>query len=97
MLLAVIAGGVILLLVATELGFIPPLTAHTLIRIRRGSVGVERGQVSARTLDHVTAILGDCGVTEGYIAVAGKRVAFSRLIPEQIHQQLRNVLLNQFR
>lgn len=93
-----LAGAVILLLGAIELGFIPPPTARVVIRLRHGTVDLERGQLSGRTLDHVAAILRDHGIREGYIAISGpNRIAFSRLIPGQVHQQLRNVLLNPMR
>jgi hypothetical protein len=89
---------VISVVFAVEAGFIPPLTTNTLIQIRSGAVRVEKGQLSARTLQHVTEILRESGVREGYIAItSARRVFFSRMIPSEIHQQLRNVLLNPMR
>jgi hypothetical protein len=85
-------------LFAVEAGYMPPLTTNTLIQVSNGAVRVAKGQLSARTMQHVTEILRESGVREGYIAVtSARRVAFSRMIPPQIHQQLRNVLLNPLR
>src|SRR5688500_16626079 len=96
--LLLLVGVITAWLIAMQLGVIPPLTAHTLIEVRKGAVRVRRGQLSARTVQYVTDILGEHGVVEGYVAILhGRRVAFSRMIPPEIHQQLRNVLLNSMR
>ena len=97
--MAVIVLVAILLLAvaAVQLGYVPPLTATTLIQIRNGSLTVARGQVSATTLEHIRSILRDEGVIAGYIAVTAQRVYFSYQIPQPVHQRLRNVLLNRFR
>ena len=94
----VLVAVALLVLALVQLGYLPPPTATTLIQIRGGSVTVARGQVSASTVDHIRSILREEGVASGYIAVtSSQRVFFSHLIPESIHQRLRNVLLNRFR
>jgi hypothetical protein len=96
--LLLLLGVVTAWLIAIQLGVIPPLTAHTLIQVRKGAVRVRRGRLSARTVQYVSDILGEHGVSHGYVAIThGRRVSFSRMIPPEIHQQLRNVLLNPMR
>jgi hypothetical protein len=96
--LLLLLGVVTACLIALQLGIIPPLTAHTLIQVRNGAVHVRRGRLSPRTVQYVTDILGEHGVSDGYVAIThSRRVAFSRMIPPEIHQQLRNVLLNSLR
>ena len=93
----VIGALLALAFVAVWLGFVPPPHASTLIRIRDGTVHVRRGQVQSQAREHIAEILREADVPNGYIAITpGNSVAFSRRIPAQIHQRLRNVLLNQW-
>jgi hypothetical protein len=93
----VIAALLALAFLAVWLGFVPPPHASTLIRIRDGAVQVRRGRVQSQAREHIAEILSDAGVSNGYIAITpGNSAAFSRRIPAQIHQRLRNVLLNQW-
>lgn len=78
-------------------GWVPPANAGTLIRIRGGAIQVERGPLRADAKTCVEEILREAGASEGWIAILGEtEVIFSRRIPVTIHQQLRNVLLNQW-
>lgn len=80
---------------AIELGFIPPFHAMTLVRMRNGSVIVEKGNLRGNAPEHVQAILRDAGIRNGFVAVTNaRRVYFSRRIPADARQPLRNVLLN---
>jgi hypothetical protein len=86
-----------LMVLAVWQGFVPPPHASTLIRIRDGVIHVRRGQVRADAREHLTDILRDVGVSQGFIAITpGNWVSFSRSIPPIVHQRLRNVLLNQW-
>lgn len=92
-----IAGLAVLAFATVWLGFVPPLHASTLIRVRQGELHVARGSLKPHAREHVTDILNEAGVSNGFIAVTpGNRVAFSRHIPAPIRQRLRNVLLNQW-
>ena len=94
--LIVIGALVGLAFLAIWLGYVPPLGTSTLIRIRNGVLVVRHGRVKARAQDHIADILREAGVTHGFIAITRqKRVTFSRRIPPIVHQNLRNVLLNQ--
>lgn len=89
---------VLLLFGAVEMGVIPPFHAAVVLRLRAGELRVERGSMRGEAAAHVAAILRDAGVRDGYVAVTrGHRVYFSRSIPTDAHQQLRNVLLNHWR
>ena len=80
---------------AVSLRYIPPPGANTVLHIRHGSIVVRRGHVRAQAREDATEVLRGV-VTKGFIAITdGKRVVFSRQIPAELHQQLRNVLLNQ--
>ncbi len=98
MLIVILIAVVILIFAAIELGFIPPFNAQIVVRIRHGSLVYEKGRLPGNAAEHVQAILRGAGVSEGYVAItAGQRVYFSRQIPPDVHQPLRNVLLNQLR
>jgi hypothetical protein len=89
---------VVLIFAAIELGFIPPFNAKTIVRMRNGSLVFEKGRLPGNASEHVEAILLGAGVSEGYVAITpGQRIYFSRQIPPDVHQRLRNVLLNQWR
>jgi len=90
--------GVIALGVFFALSFdlVLPLRAETLLRVRKGSVDVCRGHLKPYAKEHINDILGEAGLSRGLIAITkDRRVIFSRHIPSNIHQRLRNVLLNQ--
>ena len=89
---------VILVAGAIEAGFFPPFHAITIIRMRNGFMALEKGQLRGNVAEHVESILRGAQVREGFVAVTpGQRVYFSRHIPQDIHQRLRNVLLNSWR
>lgn len=78
-------------------GLIPPPHATTVIRISGEAIDVRRGHLQVQAREHVAGILHDAGVTRGFIAMTSQgRVVFSRNVPEEIHQRLRNVLVNQW-
>jgi hypothetical protein len=82
---------------AILLGFLPPLNATTLIRVRAGRLQVRKGQLRPHAKEQVGDILREAGVSNCFIAITGEnRVVFSRCVPSSIHQQLRNVILNQW-
>jgi len=88
---------VLLIFAAIELGFTPPLNARIIVRMREGSLVYEKGRLQGNASEHVEAILRAAGVSEGFVAItSGHRVYFSRQIPHDVHQRLRNVLLNQW-
>ena len=97
-----IGNGIILLAavavaagIAIALRFVPPLGSEVLIRLRRGKVVVRRGHLRTPLKDDAEEVLAGAGVKSGFIAIMpDKRVRFSRTIPTELHQRLRNVLLN---
>ena len=96
--IVIIVAIVALIFAAVELGFIPPLNAQIVVRIRNGSLVFEKGRLQGNASEHVAAILRGARVSDGYVAItSGQRVYFSRQIPHDVHQSLRNVLLNQCR
>jgi hypothetical protein len=73
----------------------PAAETKSLIRIRNGECVLSGEPLTRATLATVTDLLHQAGVQRGFIAIMPeRRVKFSRQIPRQIHQQLRNVLLN---
>lgn len=98
MVIYLVVGIVVATLLAIELGFIAPPTASVLIEVKHGNVRLARGSLSPRALDHVADVLRDASVSDGFVAIgAGRRLSFSRQIPEDARQRLRNVLLNHMR
>jgi len=85
-----------LVFAAVHFGFVPPPNTSPLLQVRKGVVRVARGQLTTHAREDVTEIMSNAGVSKGFIAVThANHVKFSRHIPAPIHQQLRNVLLNQ--
>ena len=81
--------------VAISLGFLPPPNAKIMIKIRDSHLHITCGQLRAQPREFVTDILQQANVTKGFIAIThSKRAHFSRHIPRDIRQRLRNVLLN---
>jgi hypothetical protein len=81
---------------AMLLGLIPPPSPKILIVFHSGKLHVTRGQLRAQPREFVADILQEAGVRKGFVAVThSKRAAFSRTIPRDIQQRLRNVLLNE--
>jgi hypothetical protein len=77
-------------------GFVPPPNAKVLIKIHHGQPCITRGQLQSQRREFVADILQQGNVRRGFIAVAYSRcAAFSRNIPRDIQQRLRNVLLNE--
>jgi len=73
-----------------------PLGATTHIRICGDSLRVLRGSVRSHVQTALTDILRSAGVTRGFICVTDKRrIVFSRNIPAEIRQQIRNLLASQ--
>ena len=92
----VIGGLAVAGLVAVLLGIVPPPHAITIIRYRDGQVQVGRGQIRSYAKDQVGDVLRDAAVSKCFIAITpANRVSFSWRIPSSVHQQLRNIILNQ--
>jgi hypothetical protein len=98
MLIVILIAIVLLIFAAVELGLIPPFNARIILRMSNGSLVFEKGRLQGNAAEHVEAILRGARVSEGFVAItSGQRVYFSRQIPREVHQRLRNVLLNQWR
>jgi hypothetical protein len=96
MVLIIILGSLASGALSVWLGLVPPPNAATLIRIKHGQIHLRKGQLRAYAKDHATEILTSAGVSSGFIAITPQNsVVFSRQIPADIRQRLRNVLLNQ--
>ena len=93
--LLIVIVAAVLWFAATSLGFTPPPTAKILIKIHNHHLHVTRGRLHAQSREFVTEILQQANITSGFVAITySKRAAFSRNIPRDIRQRLRNVLLN---
>jgi hypothetical protein len=94
--LLIAAAIAVLGLLAVLLDFVPPPHAKIVIKIYSQRIKVTRGQVRAQPREFVSDILQQAGITTGHIAITYyNRAAFSRNIPRDIRQRLRNVLLNE--
>ena len=92
----IVAGAIALLLWAlVALGFFASPLSRTVIRIRRGEIRVEGAELGARAKEHIADVIRDAMVMRGFIAISSRReVTFSRDVPSEIRQRLRNILLN---
>jgi hypothetical protein len=92
-----VAGLVFAGLLAVLFGFVPPPHAITLIRVSNGNVRISRGEMRPCAKVQVREVLDEARVSRCFIALMpGNRVCFSRSVPSEIHQRLRNIILNQW-
>ena len=90
---ALIVGAVWWALVA--FGFVASPFSRTTIRIRNSQISVEGAEISPRAKEHVADVIRGAMIFSGFISLSARReVRFSREVPERVHQQLRNILLN---
>ncbi len=82
-------------LLAMQFGLVAPPNPRILIKVHNSHLHITRGKLRAQSREFVTEILQQANITSGFIAItASKRASFSRNIPRDIRQRLRNVLLN---
>jgi len=76
-------------------GLAPSPLSRTTIRIRNGQIRVDGAELSPRAKEYVADVVRDAMLFKGFITLsAGRRVGFSREVPESMRQRLRNILLN---
>jgi hypothetical protein len=69
---------------------------ETYILINDGMLRLRKGWVPARVLSALADLLRDAGVSQGHITLSqDRRVAVSWHVPPALHQQIRNLLLNE--
>lgn len=69
--------------------------AVIVVRIRAGHVTVVKGALLPHARAGLAEVVRAAGIERGFLAVKRNReVAFSRNIPGELRQRLRNVLLN---
>lgn len=70
-------------------------SAHTVLELQQGKLKALRGSVKTGTRHRAEDLLKGARVQRGRLSICpGPRVVFSSEIPPELHQQLRNVLLN---
>lgn len=85
----------LILFAAIKFGVIPPPYVKVLLRVNSGVLNVTKGDIESQTKMFVSDILREANVYEGFIAIRrNNRVQFSWDIPSELHQRLRNVLIN---
>lgn len=73
--------------------FLSRLLSTTAISYENGRCVAVRGKFPGAILRDLAGCLGEAGIATGEIWLAGNgRVSFSRDIPAEIHQRLRNIL-----
>jgi hypothetical protein len=71
------------------------LTSPLVLVVREGKVSLAKGRLPGSATKEIQGILGDAKVASATIHADGAgRFHFSRGIPEEWHQQLRNVLVS---
>ena len=71
------------------------LTSPLVLVIREGKASLAKGRLPGGATAQVQSILADAAVASGTIHADGSgRFHFSREIPQEWHQQLRNVLVS---
>ena len=71
------------------------LTSPLVLSVREGKVSLAKGRLPSSATKEVQGILADAAVASGTIHADGSgRFHFSRHIPEELHQRLRNVLVS---
>jgi hypothetical protein len=71
------------------------LTSPLVLVIREGKVSLAKGRLPGSATKEIQGIVSDAAVSSGTIHADGAgRFHFSRHVPEELHQQLRNVLVS---
>jgi hypothetical protein len=71
------------------------LTSPLVLVIREGKVSLAKGRLPGSATKEDQGIVSDAAVSSGTIHADGSgRFHFSREIPQECHQQLRNVLVS---
>jgi hypothetical protein len=71
------------------------LTSPLVLVVSKGKVSLAKGRLPGGAVQQVQDILSDAEVTSGTIHSNGaRRFHFSRHIPGELHQRLRNVLVS---
>jgi hypothetical protein len=87
---------VVAIIVPFWLRWLPPPHAVALVRITQDGIQLRKGQLRPYAREQVVEIVREKGISNGFIAMLpGRKVVFSRSVPANLHQRLRNVLLNQ--
>ena len=97
LLLGLVIGAVLVILYKSNSGGAPIFSSgETYILIDDGTLRLRKGWVPASVLSALSDLLRDAGVSQGHITLSrDRRVAVSWHVPPALHQQIRNVLLNQ--
>ena len=76
-----------------QMNLISRLFASSAIQIRDGKARCVKGNLMSRLLNDISSLAAESGIQQGEIWLdpLGK-VSFSREIPEEIHQRIRNVI-----
>ena len=82
--------------IALWLRLVPPPFAASLLKFDGDKIQARKGILRPYARDQLVELLRDKRIGRGFIAVLRNgRVVFSRSVPAEMHQRLRNVLLNQ--
>jgi len=97
LLLGLVIGAVLVILYKSRSGGAPIFGGgETYILIDDGTLRLRKGWVPARALAALADLLRDAGVSQGHITLSrDRRVAVSWHVPPALHQQIRNLLLNE--
>ena len=97
LLLGLVIGAVLVILYKSSSGGAPIFSGgETYILIDDGTLRLRKGWVPARALAALAELLRDAGVSQGHITLSrDRRVAVSWHVPPALHQQIRNLLLNE--
>jgi uncharacterized protein DUF3634 len=97
LLLGLVIGAVLVILYKSKSGGAPIFSGgETYILIDDGTLRLRKGWVPARALAALAELLRDAGVSQGHITLSrDRRVAVSWHVPPALHQQIRNLLLNE--
>jgi hypothetical protein len=91
----IIGVGLVLVVAWFRLGAFLPANARCLIRIHNGAAFVSGEPLPHHVMSSLADVLHTSGVKKGFIAIMPDgRVKFSPQIPKELHQRLRNVVLN---
>ena len=97
LLLGLVIGVVLVILYKSNAGGAPIFgRGETYILIDDGTLRLRKGWVPAQVLSALTDLLRDAGVSQGHITLSqDRRVSVSWHVPPALHQQIRNLLLNE--
>lgn len=77
--------------------FFIKLNSDIFIEIKKFNIDIKKGKIKNQSRIFIKDILKDYRIKSGWIAVNRKKISFSCRIPKTTHQQIKNIIYNDYK